>query len=383
MSPRTERSLVSRRAVPGILRAMTCRLLLAAPLFLFGCGTEPPAEEWPDTLEWAVDEAGPFQVGHEMLDATYVMPSTGESRTIPVSVWYPTEDTEGLPAEHYAAIAGDSFQWATPAPPVHEGGYPVLAYSHGHVMFPAASKFLMRHAASHGWVAVAPAHLGNTLITAGQNDIRPVHMWLDRSTDITAALDLLADGRPALAGAANMDRVVMSGHSFGGHSTWASAGGSFDVDAIEARCANDEYLAGSCTPMAMDAFADGAGDPRFVAAIAMDGAGTESWFGATGLGSIQIPMMQMYTDSDAGRITPPSRAPGVDLVDVEIAGACHGTFSVATGCALPPDEGYGLVQTYALAFARHHALGDDTQGTTALLTGAELMSDRIRLHTHE
>ena len=374
-------------AEPAYPAAMSPRVLLsAALLFLLGCPTEPadpPVDDGVDTLAWAVDLPGPFQVGHTALVAQYTLPATGELRQIPVSVWYPTEDTEGAPAEHYAGIVGEAFEGATPAAPVHDGGYPVLAYSHGHVMYPAASKFLMNHVASHGWVAIAPAHEGNTLITAGPNSPRPVHMWVDRSHDVSAALDLLAEGRVALAGRANLERVVMSGHSFGGHTTWASAGGAFDVATIEARCEDPAFVDGSCTELALDAFEAGGADDRFLGAIAMDGSGSTDWFGAAGLGAIQIPMMQMYTDSDPGRITPPERAPGVDLRDVMITGACHGTFSVATGCALPADEGYHLVQSYAFAFARHVALGDDTERTMALLTGDELLSDRITVDAHE
>lgn len=360
-------------------------LLLPLLLALCGCPSEtpvdePPAVEYPDTLSWPVDEVGPFQVGHFSVETTYTMPSTGESRTIPVSVWYPTEDTTGAPVEHYASIVGDSFERALAAEPVHEGGYPVLAYSHGNIFYPAGSKWLMRRMASHGWVAVAPAHLGNTLITAGQNDPRPVHLWLDRSSDISAALDLLGEDRPELAGPVNLSRVVMSGHSFGGHTTWATAGGAFDVTAIEPRCDDSSFVPDTCGPGVLAAFEDGGGDARVVGAIAMDGAGTEDWFGPTGLGAIEVPMMQMYTDSDSGRIVPPSRAPGVDLRDVLIEGACHGTFSVASSCAtLDADLGYAIVETYALAFARHVALGDETERTLAILEGDEVVSDRVTL----
>jgi predicted dienelactone hydrolase len=359
---------------------MRTALLPAAACLLLGCPADgPDPVEYPDTLAWALDEAGPFQAAHFRFLTDYVMPTTGETRQIWVSVWYPTEDTEGDPPDHYGGFAGEAFERATAAEPVHEGGYPVLAYSHGHVMYPAASKFLGQHFATHGWITVAPAHEGNTLTTAGEDDPRPVHLWIDRSFDVSAALDAVADGRFELAGPANMDRVVMSGHSFGGHTTWATAGGSFDVDAIEANCDNDRFIPGTCGQQVLDAFADGALDDRVLGAIALDGSGGEDWFGPTGLGDIAVPMMQQYTDSDPGRIVPPERAPGVDIVDVEIEGACHGTFSVATGCGLDPDEGYAIVSAYAFAFARQVALGDDSARTAAVLDGSELLSERVTI----
>lgn len=359
------------------------RPLVLLSAFLLACPVDPgdPAEppvEYPDTLAWPVDEAGPYEVGYLKLETSYTLPSTGEVRTIPVHLWFPTEDTEGDEVRHEGIFMDPSLGGATPMNPVHEGGYPVLVYSHGDQGYGGASNFLMHHVARHGWLAVAPDHMGNTLSTSVQP--RPVHMHVDRSHDIRAALDFVEAGIDELAGPAQVDGAVMAGHSYGGHTTWATAGGDFDVAAIEQRCTDDpdQYGAGSCNQMAFDAFEAGGRDDRLVAAIPLDGAGNTDWFGDTGLGAISIPMFQFYTDGDLARRTPAARAPGVELSTVQIAGACHQTFALGSPCStLGGEEGFAIVEAYAFAFARRQVLGDDSALTTAILDGSHEVSDRV------
>jgi hypothetical protein len=61
--------------------------------------------------------------------------------------------------------------------------------------------------------------------------------------------------------------------------------------------------------------------------------------------------------------------------------ACHQTFALG-GCeALPTDEGYAIVQTWGLAFARRHLLGDTTMDP--LLDGTESIDPRASVLQHD
>lgn len=320
-------------------------------------------------------EAGPFAVGYRSFEHTYTPPGLTEPRTIEISVWYPTLVPDG-PAARYSGIFTDPDVTldAPLAPSIYEGGvYPVTVYSHGDRGYGGTSAFLMRRFASHGWVAIAPDHTGNTL--DDNLDPRPTWMYYVRSTDLTAALDAagaLPVGDP-LAGVLALDAVVATGHSFGSHTMWASAGATFDVAGFGAACLAD----GTCTMSEYDAFAAGVGDPRIVGIIPMAGVLGRTFFGETGHESVTIPVLSLTGTSDGvGQADQYARTAPLPMTWVDIEGACHQFF--ALGCAgdAPGDEEH-IVGGYALAFARAHVLGDASGAVTEILDGTRNLSDRV------
>src|SRR5690606_27656465 len=124
-----------------------------------------------------------------------------------------TDATEGEELS-YAGIApakgtlGD----APPAASVYEGGYPLLAYTHGDRGFGGTSADLMGWVASHGWVAVAPDHTGNLLVDP---DVNAQLHWRHRPMDVRAVVDALRDlpKDDALAGKVVTDAYALAGHS--------------------------------------------------------------------------------------------------------------------------------------------------------------------------
>ncbi|MCA9541035.1 MAG: hypothetical protein KC620_19175, partial [Myxococcales bacterium] len=60
---------------------------------------------------------------------------------------------------------------------------------------------------------------------------------------------------------------------------------------------------------------------------------------------------------------------GLDLVWIELAGGCHQTFALGFCPTLDKDLGFHLVETYALAFARRHLLGDEDPRTIGITEG--------------
>jgi predicted dienelactone hydrolase len=359
-----------------------CPLLLG--LLAASCSNasdDPPAASSAGhaTLAYPVEQVGPFHVGYRTLKATYQPPAGAPSRTIPLNLWYPTTDTSGDSPRYSPVMSPDAdvFTDATLAPPADPTGYPVVVHSHGHWGFGGNSSDVMHYFASHGWVVIAPDHLGDTL-PEFSNDRSDPALYFLRSLDIKAALDTL-EALPAsdpLAGHCVTDRVFMTGHSRGCVTTWASSGATFDVDAVRAMCNDGTSFSRACTEDEIQVFAGGLGDRRVIAGLPMAGGiGDEpGWFGLTGYNAVHKPMLSMSGSDDdtagAGRLW--DRVSGLDFTWVDLAGGCHQIFGLG-GCAKITDaEGFPLVNTYALAFARRTLLGDTSPRVAAILGGESL-----------
>lgn len=338
-----------------------------------------------DPLDWDLGAPGPFAAGFRRIETTYVPPGESEPRVITVDVWYPASEAEGA---HPAYLGGTLFldrQAWTDAPLARSpygDTYPVHVHSHGHQGFGGTSADLMRYFASHGWVAVAPDHVGNLL--NDNLDPMPVAMSYYRSFDITAALDAVAalpEGDP-LAGVLDTSRVVMSGHSRGVHTVWATIGATFDTAQVTARC--DSGALQLCNESTVAVFEAGLRDPRIVAAIPMAGSIQQDWFGDDGHSSVDVPILAMSGTNDPVGADRQFEITGdIDLRWVEIEGGCHQTFALG-GCSTLDDAlGYSIINTYALAFARKIVLGDDDPRTEGIVDGSIEVSTLAEFHAHE
>jgi len=153
--------------------------------------------------------AGPFLV--ESLLADWY--DQQRNRTIPVKVYYPTEHGQ-------------------PAP----GPMPVILFSHGLGGSREAAAYLGRHWASHGYVSIHLQHPGSDeSIWRGKG--QPMEALREAARNPRAALERIADVRfvldrleqlqrepGPLNGRLDLERIGMSGHSFGAHTTLIVAG---------------------------------------------------------------------------------------------------------------------------------------------------------------
>lgn len=343
-------------------------------------GDTGPTFDMTDPLSWPVGESGPFVVGYRRWETTYTSPGNGEQRTIGINIWYPaTEKTATSP--NYLGLAlfrdTDVYVDAPPAPPVHPSGkYPVWAHSHGSQAYGGSSSDMMRHVASHGWVAVAPDHTNN-LFNQDVNP-RPLSFYAERPTDVIVAIDQL-DALPDatwLAGTADTSKVIISGHSFGSFDAWALAGGTYDTARIQQRCDNGEFP--DCTPERVALFANGFREPRAVAVVPMAGQMGADWRGDNGLLSVNLPMLLMSgSNDDVGNAATFAQMTGKPVTWVELAGGCHETFALGFCTTLGKATGYQLVNTYAFAFGRKHVLEDSS--VDGLLDGSQVVSDLVTL----
>ncbi len=333
-------------------------------------------------LDFPVDEKGPFQVGYRTMDVSYQPPGTESPRSLVLNIWYPTEQTEGENPTYLFFLDTESIVDASLAPPVHPDGYPVHIYSHGHRGFGGTASFMMRYFASHGWVVLAPDHTGNTL--SDTIDPRPVSLYFLRATDISASLDAVAALDPAdpLSGSLLLDDVLMSGHSFGVHTCWASAGATFAIEELTANHCDSEGDEVVCTSDELAVFEAGVGDERIAAVIPMAGSIDRSLFGETGHTSVRVPIFAMSAVPDPrGEAEQFTSCTGLDLTWIDVEDACHETFALGMCDTLDPDEGFTIVQTYALAFARAQLLGDQTAAVLGILDGSVAVSDKVLFHS--
>lgn len=347
-------------------------LLACAPS---GEDTAAPAAA-VDGLSFPLDAPGPFGVGYRTWTVTYTPGPDIPDRTVVVSLWYPTDGSAGAQTnDTMGFVLADTRRDAPLAASAYGGSYPVVVHSHGYQGWSGNSAFLWHHLATHGWLVVVPDHTDNTLF--GNVDPLPTAHWFERPLDIRAALDSLPD---QVGPAAAIDRVLLSGHSFGVYTTWAAGGATYDLAEVEARCDAGEIGDGTCTAAERAMFTSDLSDDRVVATLPMAGSYDTAWFGETGYHTIQGPVFAMSgSEDDVGADEQWARMTDIPLTWIDIAGGCHQTFGIG-GCAdLDDPTGQAIVETYSLAWARAQVLGDTDPTVTGILDGSLVVSPLVSL----
>lgn len=240
------------------------------------------------------DQVGPYRIGYnrvELVDSS--RDATFGGRTLVTHIWYPIDDATavgatpviydaglvslalfGIPVSHaifrspFGALvaassklppSGDISGACPPSPPLADpcatsvivglpissrGPFPLLMFSHGSDLDPHFYVSLTEYLASHGYIVVAPEHIGNRFVDnyafgitglgCGPEalPIRPCRdantkSAVDRPQDIRFVLDQVLAGNASVAPAViDASRIGMYGHSFGGYTTLAVAGGT-------------------------------------------------------------------------------------------------------------------------------------------------------------
>ncbi len=209
-------------------------------------------------------EVGPWPVGRET--ATIEDDRGG---TLTVDVWYPATEA-GEPSPYSPTIfTGLAELWA----PRVEQRFPLVAFSHGNGGIRFQSFFVTEWLASHGFVVVAPDHPYNTLFDLDMDLLTEVMQR--RPGDIARAATW------AMGEFGAEDSYLVVGHSFGGWTTLAVAGGVLDPEGFRSFCeaGGDGEL---CDLVATDADVPDSPDPRAYGGVAMAPCGWYT-FGETGL----------------------------------------------------------------------------------------------------
>jgi predicted dienelactone hydrolase len=302
-------------------------MILLMPALFLACPDPEDELSEADPL----DEWGPWAVGTREDSFT-----SSDGLLMPVQVWYPTESESTLTHLYDDLVEGQALEDTDAA---CGESRPVLVFSHGNGGVRFQSYFLMEHLASHGFVVVAPDHVGNTFLDmSGETE----DLMFRRPIDVAETFDWLVAGsglEPCVDSGAG---YALSGHSFGGYTTLATAGARIHADESREYCdVDDEWL---CDGVAQW-FAENPGetiadlsDDRVWAAVPMAPAGYEAVIG--GLGEIAVPTLVLGGTVDTITSMEKQVQPIYDGLEVSprhlgvLQEANHFTFSNA--CDLAP-----------------------------------------------
>lgn len=194
---------------------------------------------------------------------------------------------------------------------------PLVVISHG---FGSDRKFFAasaQHLASYGFTVAAIEHPGSNIRSLGSvsaandpNELIPAREFSNRPQDVSFVLDELArrNQQPGfLQGKLNTKQVTVIGHSLGGYTALALAGGEVNVGEVRQFCRNAIAIGQAPGDWLQCAAADlpqnrlNLRDRRVVQIVALNPL-VGNLFGKTGLTQVDIPVLMLAGTEDA--VTP-------------------------------------------------------------------------------
>lgn len=146
-------------------------------------------------------------------------------------IWYPTEESAPATQQHANAV-WQGIRAIKDAEP-QAGKHPFVVLSHGMYGNARNQNWLADALAQEGFVVAAVHHPGTSSWMRDPDQAR--QMW-DRPGDVSRVIDhALAD--PEMRALIDPDRIYMAGHSLGGMTAVALAGGRFDAPKVAGFCA--------------------------------------------------------------------------------------------------------------------------------------------------
>lgn len=206
-------------------------LFMSMSAAVTGCADTDNTTDDPLRKPELLHKRGPYHVGVYETKVTYQPPGQEEARTLPVIVWYPSEE-KGAKV-HRLTIAGPM-----PLPnrayknlPLAPGNQrPLVIHSHGSageasLAYPTAEVF-----ASRGWIVASISHTGNTTLDALGDPLDvPMYIPIYRMLDVSHVIDAAEQGfgLDKLEEKIDTQSTFVYGHSFGGYTSLALGGATF------------------------------------------------------------------------------------------------------------------------------------------------------------
>jgi predicted dienelactone hydrolase len=213
---------------------------------------------------------GPFPVGVRTVtfeDGTRDAPATYEGkRSLTCEIWYPAVEDARLPDASdprgtkyviYDSLPESQREGLAPqdlgtletiavrdaAPRGDRGKFPVVFFSHGKGGIRMQSTFYTVLLASHGYVVISPDHQGDTindLLEAGDVDVTSTaEAYADRPLDMIFLMTemdrIILEATDPLAPVLDMQRIGVTGHSFGALTSMIVGGQNVGVDVVVAQ----------------------------------------------------------------------------------------------------------------------------------------------------
>lgn len=255
-------------------------LAVLAALAFIACG--PPSQQPPkDPLPFEAASAtaapdptkpGPFPVGVRTVtyEDTGRRKPDGTPRLLVTEIWYPaTQATRGQPGTTYdilpsftpeqqAAIGVGTIPLlqtsaVRDAPVAKEHGpFPIVIFSHGQAAIRWQSTYYTVLLASHGYVVLSTDHEGGTLSDVVRGKLQNVAEGVEtRPVDVIYLLNRYARLKPEdpLYGMVDLERVGVTGHSFGALTSLRVAAMDKRVKAIVPQAPTDVAIAWLGLPM--------------------------------------------------------------------------------------------------------------------------------------
>ncbi|WP_129142058.1 alpha/beta hydrolase family protein [Modicisalibacter coralii] len=246
--------------------------------------------------------ASTFSYAHDVGFRTMTISPSVESDGFPMAVFYPTSSepkvVEMGPFKLDIAVGGD----------VLEGRHPLAIVSHGSGGSYLSYKDIAISLARSGFIVGMPLHphdnyLDNTSAGSAAN-------YINRPRQITLAIDKLL-GTPGLNTYIDPEKIAVLGHSVGGYSAIAAAGGIGDTRRLIETCNKNPWLTDPyCAPARDGSLAktliNSPRDARIKALVLMAPVGI--LFSAQGaLNDVNIPVLLLQAEKD-DEVTEPYNA---------------------------------------------------------------------------